>query len=386
MKIGLVSSYMPPHLGGIEQIAENLFEGYRRRGCEVRWVSSRVPSSPTPHDDGRVRVPCLNLVEDLLGIPVPLWGPTGWAEVRRLAEWADALHVVECLYIPCAMAVAAAGRAGKPVLLSQNVGFVRYRLPLFNWMEQAAYATLGRSVLRRCSHLILATPAAEAYVDSLLGKRRPRSSVFPIGIDTDRFRPGAPGQRRAARNRLDLPPDAPIVLFAGRLVEKKGLSTVLDVSRRLPEIGFLVVGDGPLRHLLRALPGNVSWRQHVSADRMGEHYQAADCVLLPSHGEGLPLVVQEAMASGRPVVISDDEPYAAALMAAGVCAAAPRTGEAMAARVLEVLSGGMPGLAERARAYAMAHWSVDTMVDRCLALLADLAGAGSRGAPAAGPR
>lgn len=373
MKIGLVSSYMPPHLGGIEQIAESLFHGYRTRGCEVRWVSSRVPRTEPAQDNGRLRVPCLNVAEDLLGIPVPLWGPAGWAELKRLAAWADAFHIIECLYVSSAMGLAAARRRGIPVLLTQNVGFIQYRLPLVNWVERAAYATLGRAVLRGASHLVLATRPAETWVRSLLGGPPGRSSVFPVGIDIERFRPADEMTRQGARERLGLPPAGPLVLFAGRLVEKKGVAIVVETCRRLPDVHFLLLGDGPLRNLLRERPANVSWRQEVRADQMPEHYQAADCLLLPSHDEGLPLVVQEAMASGVPVVVSADEEYVATLAAAGVCATAPRAGEAMAAAVTEVLAGRRPGLGALGRAYAEAHWDVDTMVGRCLGILEDLA-------------
>lgn len=374
MKIGIVSSYMPPHLGGIEQIAETLFSGYRRRGCEVRWVSSRVPRDAPARADGRVRVPCMNLAEDLFGIPVPVWGPSGWADVSALAGWADALHVIECLYVSSAMAVRAAARHRTPVLLSQNIGFIRYRFPPFNWAEHVAYRTLGRAVLRRVGHLVLATPSAEAYVDALLGGRPRNASAFPIGIDTERFHPASAEARRAARHRLGLPADEPIVLFAGRLVEKKGVPIVLDVSRRLPGTRFLLLGDGPLRNLLRDRPGNVSWRQSVSAEEMHEHYHAVDGVLLPSHGEGLPLVVQEAMASGLPVLVSADEPYAAPLAEAGVCVTAARTADAMAEKLREIVSRGARPLGERARAFAETHWSADAMVGRCLGLLEGLAG------------
>jgi glycosyltransferase involved in cell wall biosynthesis len=372
MKIGLVSQFMPPHRGGLDRIGENLFLGYRRKGCEVRWVASRIPRASPRSEEGRTRVPCFNLAEDLLGIPVPLWGPTGWAEVVRLAEWADALHVIECLYLPSLMGVVAARRAGKPALLLQNVGFIPYRFALINWVERAAYLTLGRAVLRGASHLLLATPAAETYVDALLGGRPANVSAFPIGIDTDRFRPPADGEREAVRERLRLGQGKPVVLFAGRLVEKKGLPIVIAVSRRLPSVFFLVVGDGPLRTLLRNAPDNVLWRNDVAADEMAEYYKAADCVMLPSHGEGLPLVVQEAMATGLPVVISEDEQYAAALVAADVCMAAKRSTETMAERVVDALGDQARPLGERARLFANAHWSVETMVTRCLDILGDL--------------
>ena len=169
MKVGLVTSYMPPHLGGIERIAENLFTGYADSGVQVRWVASRVQPDTSQQDDRRVTVPCFNLVEDLLGIPVPIWGPTGWSAVKRLVEWADAIHTLDCLYLSSALAVILARHNKKPVVISQNIGFVRYRSPLLNSIERVAYSVLGHPLLRRASHVVLATPTASEYVKSIFG-------------------------------------------------------------------------------------------------------------------------------------------------------------------------------------------------------------------------
>jgi glycosyltransferase involved in cell wall biosynthesis len=79
------------------------------------------------------------------------------------------------------------------------------------------------------------------------------------------------------------------------------------------------------------------------------------------------------MASGVPVVVSADEEYVASLREDGVCADAPRTAMAMAAAVSDVLGGRHRGLGAGGRAYAEAHWSVDTMIARCLGLLEHLA-------------
>jgi len=369
MKIGLVTSYMPPHLGGIEQIAESLFRGYAAQGVEVRWVSSRIPAALPPREGNRIRVPCFNLLEDLLGVPVPVWGRRGWREVEAVAAWADALHVLECLYLTSAMAVSAARRLGTPVVVTQNVGFIAYRFPPLNWVERAAWATLGRSVIGRASHVVLATPTAEAYVRELLGGVPAHASAFPIGIDTARFSPASAIERTAARARLGLEPGPPVVLFAGRLVEKKGVPLVLEVARALPEVRVLVAGDGPLRTALHAAPASVTWLQAIAADRMLDCYHAADAVLLPSSGEGLPLVVQEAMACGLPVVISSDEIYAEALAAAEACLASPRAAAPLAGAVRAALGPDGAAVGGRARAYAGAHWSATTMVARYVELM-----------------
>jgi glycosyltransferase involved in cell wall biosynthesis len=360
---------MPPHHGGIERVAETLFSGYARAEIDVRWVASRAPMTEPARQDQRVRVACCNVLERTLGVPVPLWGRQGWRELSALAGWADALHVHDCLYPGSAFAVILARRAGKPVLLSQHVGFVRYRSPLLNGIETVAYATLGRTVLRRVSWLVLATPSSAKHVAALLGDHPRHVSTIPNGIDTSRFRPATTAERRQARERLGLPPQTPIVLFVGRLVEKKGIGLVAAMSRQLPSLRFLIVGDGPLRRALGERSANVTWIPAISPDRMPDCYFAADCLLLPSHGEGLPLVVQEAMACGLPAVISEDEPFAVELGRLNVCALAPRTVSGMAERVLNVLRESAGPLGLRARVHVEAEWSAERMVRRYVDLL-----------------
>jgi glycosyltransferase involved in cell wall biosynthesis len=110
---------------------------------------------------------------------------------------------------------------------------------------------------------------------------------------------------------------------------------------------------------------------------MPAYYRAADCVLLPSHGEGLPLVVQEAMASGVACVISADEPYAGPLIAAGACLGAPREPSLMAQAVDRALANSEGAIGPAAHAHALEHWGVDTMVARHIAIFEKLLTSGS---------
>jgi glycosyltransferase involved in cell wall biosynthesis len=379
LRIGLVTHYMPPHHGGIERVAEALFGSYFDAGMDVRWVASRAPGSAPVREPGRVRVPCWNWPERVIGIPVPLWGPTAWRAVSQLVRWADALHVHDCLYPGSIMAVALAKRQRKIVLLSQHVGFIRYRSRLLNYIEHLAYATVGRAVLRQASWLVFATPAAGAHVAGLLGHCPACACEIPNGIDLERFAPATREEAATARAELELPQGRPVVLFVGRLVEKKNIHLVVEVTRRLTNFHFLIVGDGPLRTLLSTADPNISWRPAVAADRMHECYHAADCLLVPSHGEGLPVVVQEAMACALPVVISEDELYARPLAEEKVCAAAARTLDSMTTAVNTLLlheSGSTMGA--RARAYAETHWNVRTMAARYISLVRELASPGAR--------
>jgi glycosyltransferase involved in cell wall biosynthesis len=362
---------MPPHVGGIETQAEALFHTYRTAGLEARWIASRVPAMTPSHDGCRIRVGCWNGLERTLGVPWPLWGPGGMREIARLVRWADVLHVHDCLYQGSLLTVWFARRAGKPVLLSQHIGFVRYRSAILNRLEDLAYRTLGRGVLQHASHVVYCTPTAEAFVPALLGARPEAATTIPYGIDADRFRPATPIERAEARRALVLPEAARVVLFVGRLVEKKGADLLPEICRRMPSCHFLLVGDGPLRPPARE---NLTWLPFVPPERMEVAYRAADALLLPSHSEGFPLAVHEAMAAGVPVVVARGEAYSAVLDEHGACVSAARTATALCAGLCRLLE--TPGLAatvsRRARDLATREWSLGSVGARYLALIQDL--------------
>lgn len=369
MTVVQVTHYMPPHPGGIERVADTLFDAYRAAGLTVEWIASRVPSDAPRREPGKQRVRSLNVLETMLDVPVPLWGPGALRVLTAAVRRADVVHVHDCLYPGSALAMRAARRYNKPTLLTQHIGFVTYRTKLLNAIQRGAYATLGRRLLRQASRVVLATPAAEAQVRQLFGAMPPHATVIPNGIDLGRFRPATDEARHQARQHLALDTDAQVVLFTGRLVEKKGLPLVLDVARRLQSVRVLVIGNGPLAPRMKEATSNVQWVPSVRPEEMTRFYQAADCLLMPSTGEGLPLVVQEALASGLPVIAAECEPYAAALAAAGIIVPAPRDADRLTAEVQGVLASRQAATAARARRYSEEHWDVKVMARRYLRLL-----------------
>lgn len=149
-----------------------------------------------------------------------------------------------------------------------------------------------------------------------LGAARERTQVIPYGAETTRFdRECRPGE---IRERLNLAPDDLVVLAAGRLVGKKGFSLVVQampaILEAVPNACLVILGEGPERENLErlksdlglngkiSLPGNVAWSD------MPEYLAAADVFVMPSvrditgNLDGLPNVILEAMAAGRPVV------------------------------------------------------------------------------------
>lgn len=133
-------------------------------------------------------------------------------------------------------------------------------------------------------------------------------TVHYIGIDTTQFRPCAtPVFGRPKR-----------VLFVGRLVEKKGVSNLINAARvvadRVPGAQFVIGGDGPeaprLKQQAEELGVPVRFLGRLTADEVRSQMDRARVFCLPSvtarngDAEGLPIVLLEAQASGLPVVTS----------------------------------------------------------------------------------
>jgi glycosyltransferase involved in cell wall biosynthesis len=131
-------------------------------------------------------------------------------------------------------------------------------------------------------------------------------------VDLDRFGPDDPDAAPRARKEVaalaDLPDDAPLVVCVGRLCRQKGQDVLLkawpEVLRTVPDARLALVGDGPLRARLRAgAPPHVHFAGHSPDPAIW--YAAADLAVLPSRWEGMALAPLEAMAGGRPVVLTE---------------------------------------------------------------------------------
>jgi glycosyltransferase involved in cell wall biosynthesis len=361
-----VTHYMPPHMGGIERVAQSLVEGLTRRGHVVRWIASATPARAG--DEGAlVRVAGLNVLEDRLGVPFPVWSPRAVATLAREIARADVVHVHDCLYMGSASAAALCKRYDKPLLLTQHVGYVPFGRAL-DLVQRTAYRTLGRAVLTAADRRVACSAHVPQYLASL--GFRGAFTVIANAIDASRFRVADRAMRERAREAWGVAREAKVVLFVGRLVPKKAIDRVLAAQRVLAREGvtLVVVGDGPLASVIDGVP-NVVHHAQVTPERMPELYALADAFVLPSRGEGLPLSVQEALMCGLPVVVSDDPAFTANLSGTeGVAFAADDA--ALIAAMREAIAVRRD--AEAIAAEAQARWGGERFIDAYEAVLVGL--------------
>jgi len=133
------------------------------------------------------------------------------------------------------------------------------------------------------------------------------------GVDASRFAPNPKLMARAAalRRQLGIPERAAVILFVGRLTRDKGIPELVEAFARLDEqflnLRLLLVGcfevEDPLPPETRR---QLEKQPHIifvgAVQDTPSYYAAADIVVLPSHREGLPTVILEAQAAGKPVV------------------------------------------------------------------------------------
>ncbi len=129
-----------------------------------------------------------------------------------------------------------------------------------------------------------------------------RLALWGRGVDTARF---SPAHRSLAwREAVGAGPGDVIILYVGRLAAEKRLDLLARAADGLPAVRIVLVGDGPARSLLEqqfaGLPVTFTGFRH--GHDLAVAYASADLFVFPSDTETFGQVVQEAMASGLPVL------------------------------------------------------------------------------------
>ena len=133
-----------------------------------------------------------------------------------------------------------------------------------------------------------------------------RVEVWQRGVDTALFRPNL--RSEAMRSRLTQGhPDAPILIYIGRLSAEKEIDRIKPVLESIPDARLALVGDGPYREELEQhFEGTPThFVGYLAGEELGAAYASADAFIFPSRTETLGLVLLEAMAAGCPVIAAD---------------------------------------------------------------------------------
>jgi glycosyltransferase involved in cell wall biosynthesis len=196
-------------------------------------------------------------------------------------------------------ALAAAKRLGIPSVLTLHIAgledFGGWRGTVSRMYEKV----LARRLVARADALVAVSHAVATAADVRPGQA---IKVIPNGVDLERFRPGDPTTGDPVR-----------FVFVGRLIANKGPDVALEAFRVVnghkPDTRLAFVGDGPMLPMLERTV-RVNGLEDVveflgMRDDVAEILRQSDVFVRPSHIEGMPLTILEAMATGLPVVACD---------------------------------------------------------------------------------
>lgn len=303
-KLLCVTHYFESHHGGIELVAGRLLRELNGLGFDTLWAAAAT-TPPPPGDQVRaLPLRVWNAVERKTGLPMPLPGLSAFRKLYNATAQADVIMVHDALYLTSVMALLTARWLGKPVVLVQHVGSIPTRNPLLSCFLRIANRFVTLPMLKAADQTVFISETTKAAFPGALFRRPPR--LIFNGVDTLIFRPAKnASEREADRAAAGLLVEDPVALFVGRFVEKKGLLRLRVMAAARPNIRFAFAGWGPVDPTSWGLP-NVSVHAGLAGDSLARLYRAADLLILPSTSEGFALVIQEALATGLPVVCGDE--------------------------------------------------------------------------------
>lgn len=298
MRILTVSHFYESHGGGIERVAGYLCRQFALKGHMAEWAAS----ASDPYEDSNVQaVPltCANPIEKLVGLPMPIPYPRSWAVLAQAVKRSDAVVVHDALYVTSLLALVLARWNAKPVVLVQHIAGIPFSSRFLRSLMKLANATVTRSALRAATARVF---ISDTVKQELLGTNpRLSSDLLFNGVDRSLFYPSDHLSCQQARPEPAERDGRRQALFVGRFVEKKGLNVLRELASQRPDVDFVLIGQGPIRPEQWLLPNIVNLGPQTP-QRIAELYREADFLILPSMGEGYPLVIQEAMACGLPVI------------------------------------------------------------------------------------
>jgi glycosyltransferase involved in cell wall biosynthesis len=305
VRILTVSHFYENHGGGIERVAAQLCRQFSKSGHHAVWAASAA--DPAPTDVNALPLRCTDPLEARMGLPMPIPRARAIRALGRAIRDCDVVIVHDALYLTSVLGMFLGKLHGKPIVLVQHIASIEFANAVMRGLMRLANCLVTKPMLHAADRLVFISDSVRR---DLLGESAHGNFLLLFnGVDTKIFRSRDASTRCAVRAAFGLPIESRIALFVGRFVEKKGLAVLKALARRRPDLHFALVGGGPVRPEMWGL-SNIHVLGPQPQEKIAELYAAPDLLLLPSVGEGFPLVIQEAMASGLPVVCGESSSHA----------------------------------------------------------------------------
>ncbi|HKJ68419.1 MAG TPA: glycosyltransferase family 1 protein [bacterium] len=298
MKVAYFTESLPPNMDGVSHTLLQISKYMDSNGVDLRFLSPFKPDESHWLCD-RVR--------QVRSIPFPMYTAyrVSFPIFENLDDYLDEfqpdlIHVISPTPL-CIYGLRYARDRQLPAVGSYHTHFVSYlKYYGFGQLESIGWRYI-RWFYNQCRRVYVPSMSVR---EDLQAKGVRNIHVLPHGIDTARFSPEYRSNR--IRRYLVGKEDIPVLLFVGRLVKEKDLAELVTVNKLLQEKGFrfkmVFIGDGPMKQELQKQLPDAHFTGTLTGNELSQWYASSDLFLFPSTTETFGLVVQEAFASGIPVI------------------------------------------------------------------------------------
>jgi phosphatidylinositol alpha 1,6-mannosyltransferase len=293
LRVAVVAESFLPTGNGVTTSVCRTLEHLNRRGHDAVVICP----SPAPESFAGARVigvPSISYRRFPVGLPSS-------KVIRTLASFApDVVHLASPFVLGSA-GVTAANQLGVPavaVFQTDIAGYARrHGVPVL-------HGPAWRWIRRIHEQADLTLAPSRTTMDELHRRRVPRLALWQRGVDGERFNPRRRNTPAVAALRARLAPDGEtLVGYVGRLSAEKRVERLAALSG-LPGVRLVVIGDGPKRRSLEKSlrPSGANFLGWLDGDELADAYAALDLFVHTGTDETFGQTLQEAMASGIPVV------------------------------------------------------------------------------------
>jgi glycosyltransferase involved in cell wall biosynthesis len=319
LNILMVTTFYPPHIGGIEYHVEALSKHLAERGHRLTILTSKLSKKESLFQKLSDNIDIFRVKTVFpSGWPYPALSSQGFVlnarrVIRKIAcrKSIDLIHAHGHHYYLSWSAIDAARALDIPSVLTLH-GL--YALNPNSCLAKIGEEVFNRIIFRRelgkASAIIGLTPSITAYARKY-GPLAKHYFTIPNGVNNHVFNINRKN-RLDYRKKYGIGDDKIVVLFRGRFASVKGVCELAEASKLVvkknKKVFFIFVGGGPLlkqvKTILHSMKQNSLILDWSPIDEIQELYIASDLFVLPSKSEALPLTILEAMATQLHIIVT----------------------------------------------------------------------------------
>jgi len=311
MKIIEVTPFYYPEIGGVEVYVRRISTDLANRGHNVYVVTSRLPKIPSIEYQDKIKIIRLFC----LGRDDPF--PIGILKIINSIK-PDIINTHGFLFW---FSFKVSKLYRKYPLIFTFHGDFQFLKGIKRLIYNVKCKSIGKDILTKNNHIIVTSRINKRILNEKFNIHPSRISIIPYGVDHTLFSPLKNGI--LFKNKFNIKSD--YILCVSRLEKEKGISLLLKaytkVYSKYPEVCLVIIGEGSQRKDLIKISKKLRISDKVfflgpipHSDLLASAYASAKIFVLPSIKEPFGIVLLEAMASGTPIIASNDGGFAPELI------------------------------------------------------------------------